>query len=66
MIANSIFAKPTDKPVTFKSEESKSQIDFILTRRKHLQNKTALLLQEKNVCHPNMLKNYLATFLGRA
>ena len=36
MTANSFFAKPTDKLVTFKSGDSKSQIDFILTRREHL------------------------------
>ena len=36
MIANSIFAKPTDKLVTFKSGDSKSQIDYILTRREHI------------------------------
>ena len=36
MIANSIFAKPTDKLVTFKIEDSKSQIDFILTWREHI------------------------------
>ena len=36
MMATSIFAKPTDKLVTFKSRKSKSQIDLILTRREHI------------------------------
>ena len=36
MIANSSFAKPTDKLVTLKSGDSKPQIDFISTRRKHI------------------------------
>ena len=35
ILATSIFAKPTDELVTFKSAESKSQIDVFLTRREH-------------------------------
>ena len=36
MIPKSIFAKLTDKLVTFMSRDSKSQTDFILTRKKHI------------------------------